>query len=193
MALFFECMQQCARKVLDTRRHCQRGDVTSTNRLIAVTTILVRFWTWNGVGAARSSKNTPQLRGKVAFESCWFGGVEGLSPAIWSLGSRTRNRWITRRVERKLTSVLGVVVTSENGTHPARLVERTRSNECNRDVTPNDRCPAWELAINFLVVRFSAVGLTILCSAKCGPWKESVAHMGAECCCTETEWSNART
>jgi hypothetical protein len=30
MALFFECMQQCARKVLDTGRHCQRGDFSPT-------------------------------------------------------------------------------------------------------------------------------------------------------------------
>jgi hypothetical protein len=30
MALFFECMQQCARKVLDTGRHCQRGDFSTT-------------------------------------------------------------------------------------------------------------------------------------------------------------------
>jgi len=28
MALFFECMLQCARIVLDTGRHCQRCDVT---------------------------------------------------------------------------------------------------------------------------------------------------------------------
>ena len=26
MALFFECMQSCAQKVLDTGRHCQRRD-----------------------------------------------------------------------------------------------------------------------------------------------------------------------
>jgi len=29
MALFSECMQSCARKVLDTGRHCQRGDVST--------------------------------------------------------------------------------------------------------------------------------------------------------------------
>src|SRR3984957_20410529 len=29
MALFFECMQSCARKGLDTGRHCQRRDVYS--------------------------------------------------------------------------------------------------------------------------------------------------------------------
>ena len=34
MALFSECMQSCARKVLDTGRHCQRGDVTTATILI---------------------------------------------------------------------------------------------------------------------------------------------------------------
>ena len=29
MALFSECMQSCARKVLDTGRHCQRRDVST--------------------------------------------------------------------------------------------------------------------------------------------------------------------
>ena len=29
MALFFECIQECARKVLDTGRHCQRGDLST--------------------------------------------------------------------------------------------------------------------------------------------------------------------
>ena len=28
MALFFECMQSCAQKVLDTGRHCQRRDLS---------------------------------------------------------------------------------------------------------------------------------------------------------------------
>src|ERR1700722_7406547 len=32
MALFFECMQSCARKGLDTGRHCQRRDVTTVTR-----------------------------------------------------------------------------------------------------------------------------------------------------------------
>ena len=32
MALFFECMQSCAQKVLDTGRHCQRGDLTPVTR-----------------------------------------------------------------------------------------------------------------------------------------------------------------
>jgi hypothetical protein len=42
---------------------------------------------WNGIGAAMNSKTTVQtLPGRVALELCWCGEVEGLFPAIWSLG-----------------------------------------------------------------------------------------------------------
>jgi hypothetical protein len=93
-----------------------------------VTSHLVRFWTWNGIGVARSSKNTLRLMERGAFEHCWFGEVEGLFLAIWSLGNLIRNRSILRTVERKLSSVRGVVVTSENATHLA--------NEYNGDLSP---------------------------------------------------------
>lgn len=51
-----------------------------------------------------------------AFEQCWFGEAEGLFPAIWSFGNAARNRWTLPKLERKLNSARGVVVTSENAT-----------------------------------------------------------------------------
>jgi hypothetical protein len=74
---------------------------------------------WNGIGAAMNSKTTVQtLPGRVALELCWCGEVEGLFPAIWSLGCPTKNRWTTLKVQQKSSFVRGVVVTSESVTHP---------------------------------------------------------------------------
>jgi hypothetical protein len=85
---------------------------------------LVRFLPWNVIGAALNSKNTARtLIEKVALELSWFGEVEDPFPAIWSSGFPTRSLWITPMVECKSSSVLGVVATSETGTHP-KAVDR---------------------------------------------------------------------
>jgi hypothetical protein len=93
------------------------------------------FWyhsrTWNGIGAARSSKNTLRVPGTGVFERRWFGEVEGPFPATWSLERRTVIRWILPKVERRLSSVRGVVVISRTNTR--LLNEHADSNECNHD------------------------------------------------------------
>src|ERR1700687_2157530 len=102
------------------------GDVTptigSTHRLSFGT-----ISRWNGIGAARSSKNTLRLTGKGVSMPCWFGEVEGLFPAIWSLGNPTRNR--SRKAERKSSSVRGAVVISETATLPTATFEDSAIGE----------------------------------------------------------------
>jgi hypothetical protein len=84
---------------------------------------LLRFLSWSAIGAALNSKNTARtLIGKAALELSWFGEVEGPFPAIWSSGFPTRSLWITPMVEWKSSSVLGVVATSESGTHRDQLI-----------------------------------------------------------------------
>ena len=56
MALFSECMQSCARKVLDTGRHCQRCDVTTVTYKERV---CLPFWKGRPASKVRMGRAAP--------------------------------------------------------------------------------------------------------------------------------------